>query len=223
MTEDTARDQAPILADRDRLNLHQLRLLEWMESRTSAEQKKRLDRDAQSADPIARAAPDRWALTRDVDLYSWQDDCIRSWFEAGQRGTVKVVTGGGKTLLALAIAERLQNNNDSDLRLAIVVPTIVLMNQWYEEFEQRSNLPGSMVGRLGGGYDDNFSEGRRILICVLASAYKMLPALVNEDIGSHLLLIADECHRVGATEMSKVLSVRRKYSLGLSATPEREE
>jgi superfamily II DNA or RNA helicase len=61
------------------------------------------------------------------------------------------------------------------------------------------------------------------LITVLASAYKMLPSFVNEEIGNHLLLVADECHRVGATEMSKVLAVRRKYSLGLSATPEREE
>jgi superfamily II DNA or RNA helicase len=223
MTEDSARDQAPILADRDRLNLHQLRLLEWMESRTSAEQKKRLDKDGQKAEPVARATPESWVLTRGVELYSWQEDCIRSWFNAGRRGTVKVVTGGGKTLLALAIAERLQNSEDADLRIAIVVPTIVLMNQWYEEFEQRSNLPVWIVGRLGGGYNDNFSEGRRILITVLASAYKMLPSLVNEDIGSHLLLIADECHRVGATEMSKVLAVRRKYSLGLSATPERDE
>ena len=51
----------------------------------------------------------------------------------------------------------------------------------------------------------------------------MLPSLVNEEVGHHLMLIADECHRVGATEMSKVLSVRRRYSLGLSATPDREE
>ena len=223
MTEDMAPEQPALLADRDRLSLHQLRLLEWMESRTAAEQKKRFNRDTQDAQPLPRTAPEHWALTRDVELYSWQEDCIRSWFDAGQRGTVKVVTGGGKTLLALAIAERLQNHEDADLRVAIVVPTIVLMNQWYEEFEQRSNLPGWVIGRLGGGYADNFAEGRRILIAVLASAYKMLPSLVNEDIGSHLLLIADECHRVGATEMSKVLTVRRKYSLGLSATPEREE
>jgi superfamily II DNA or RNA helicase len=223
MTEDMAPEQPALLADRDRLSLHQLRLLEWMESRTAAEQKKRFNRDTQDAQPLPRTAPEHWALTRDVELYSWQEDCIRSWFDAGQRGTVKVVTGGGKTLLALAIAERLQNHEDADLRVAIVVPTIVLMNQWYEEFEQRSNLPGWVIGRLGGGYADNFAEGRRILIAVLASACKMLPSLVNEDIGSHLLLIADECHRVGATEMSKVLTVRRKYSLGLSATPEREE
>src|SRR5581483_8271869 len=223
MSEDRAQEPDVLLCDRDRLNRHQLRRIEWMESRAAAERKKRFSRGAQDPEPVPQAVPERWALTRDVALYSWQKDCIQSWFDAGHRGTVKVVTGGGKTVLALAIAERLQNHEDADLRVAIVVPTIVLMNQWYEEFEQRSNIPAWAIGRLGGGFDDNFSEGRRILITVLASAYKMLPSFVNEEIGNHLLLVADECHRVGATEMSKVLAVRRKYSLGLSATPEREE
>lgn len=224
MTENTPRPPEPSLSDDDRLRLQQLRLMEWMETRTAAETKRRIDRDDKGSAPaIPDALPERWELTRGVNLYSWQEDCIRSWFDAGCRGTVKVVTGGGKTLLALAIAERLQNQSAAGLRLAIVVPTIVLMNQWYEEFEQRCNLPVWAIGRLGGGYDDNFSGNRRILITVLASAYKMLPPLVNDEIGRDLLLVADECHRAGASEMSKVLSVKRAYSLGLSATPEREE
>jgi len=42
-------------------------------------------------------------------------------------------------------------------------------------------------------------------------------------VADHLLLVADECHRVGAPEMSAVLDTPRSYVLGLSATPEREE
>ena len=223
MTEDTKAQPMGPLSDHDRLQLHQLRLIEWMEARITAEQKRGSSKVTPDQQAPPTLLPERWQLMRDVKLYSWQEECIESWFNAGQRGTAKVVTGGGKTLLALAIAERLQNREDPDLRVAIVVPTIVLMNQWYEELEQRSNIPAWAIGRLGGGHDDNFSGGRRILIAVLASAYKMLPSLVNDEIGSHLLFIADECHRVGATEMSKVLSVSRKYSLGLSATPERED
>src|SRR5580658_4944751 len=223
MTDDNANPPDSSLSDQDRLQLQQLRLIEWIENRAAADQKKRTDKEIKEAGAPPDPLPEMWKLTRGVELYSWQEDCIRSWFDAGRRGTVKVVTGGGKTVLALAIAERLQRQSDADLRVAIVVPTIVLMNQWYEELEQRSNLPGWSIGRLGGGYDDNFSGERRILIAVLASAYKMLPSLVNEEIGRHLLLIADECHRAGATEMSKVLSVKRAFSMGLSATPEREE
>ena len=166
----------------------------------------------------------KWRLTKGIRLYPWQKDCISSWFSAGYRGTVKVVTGAGKTILGLAIAEHLHNEHNSDLHIAIVVPTIVLMNQWYDEIIDRSNLPPTAIGRLGGGYKDDFSNDTRILICVLVSASKKLPEIVkNADIGKNLLFIADECHRTGATQMSRVLTTPRKYSLGLSATPERTD
>jgi superfamily II DNA or RNA helicase len=62
------------------------------------------------------------------------------------------------------------------------------------------------------------------LVAVLASASEQLPRLVKDaGVGDHLLLVADECHRAGATEMSKVFRTRRRWSLGLSATPERED
>jgi superfamily II DNA or RNA helicase len=139
------------------------------------------------------------------------------------KGTVKVVTGGGKTLLALSVAEKVQNALDKELRLAVVVPTIVLMHQWYDALLEHGNLPAQAIGRLGGGYDEDF-ENRRVLIAVLTSASKQLPKLVRKaKVGRHLLLIADECHRTGAKEMSEVFKTERRWSLGLSATPERED
>src|SRR5205823_902400 len=78
--------------------------------------------------------------------------------------------------------------------------------------------------RLGGGYDEGFTGGKRILITVLASASERLPRLVKEaNVEEHLMLVADECHRAGASEMSKVLKTKCRWSLGLSATPERED
>ena len=114
--------------------------------------------------------PERWELTRGIDLHSWQKQCVDAWFKAGERGILKVVTGAGKTILALAIAERLQQTTAQDLRLAIVVPTIVLLAQWREELIERSNLPPEAIGSLGGGSDDTFSDDTRVLICVLNSA-----------------------------------------------------
>ena len=73
-------------------------------------------------------------------------------------------------------------------------------------------------------HSDELAGNRRVLIAVLASARKLLPAQVRSaGIGEHLLLVADECHRVGAPEMSAVLETPRAYSLGLSATPERDD
>ena len=67
-------------------------------------------------------------------------------------------------------------------------------------------------------------DPRRVLITVLASASAQLPKLVKEaNVEEHLMLVADECHRAGANEMSKVFKAKRRWSLGLSATPERED
>jgi superfamily II DNA or RNA helicase len=202
------------------LRLHQLSLLEWM---ATAGRKRFVD-DAPTMLPEAVGPPSLWTLTQGIEPYSWQRQCIAKWLEKKGRGTVKVVTGVGKTLLALQIAEFVQNTEDKDLRLAVVVPTIVLMHQWYDVILKHGNIPADAIGRLGGGYDEGFNGGKCILISVLASASERLPKLVKDsNIEEHLMLIADECHHAGATEMSKVLKTKCRWSLGLSATPERDD
>lgn len=207
----------------EQLMLHQLRLLEWM---ATTGRKRFVDEDTESNDHDEQPSvvPEKWELTKGIEPYAWQQKCIDNWFAAGGRGTVKVVTGGGKTLLALAIAERVQNTKDNELRLAIVVPTIVLMHQWYDALLEHGNLPREAIGRLGDNHKDDFENGRRILITVLATARTQLPRVVKKSkIGRNLMLVADECHRTGAKEMSQVFKATRRWSLGLSATPERED
>jgi superfamily II DNA or RNA helicase len=173
--------------------------------------------------PQLDSLPDSWELTRGLTLHDWQKACVEAWFQASQRGVLKVVTGAGKTILALAIAQRLQQSERSSLRVAVVVPTVVLLNQWKEELAAHSNLPSSAIGLMGGGHSDGFNDEIRVLICVLNSAAKKLPGEVERTgIGNDLLLIVDECHRAGASEMKKVFAAKRAFSLGLSATPERE-
>ena len=219
MTQENSKNKIIIFNPEDRLLLHQLRLLEWMDVKCSNEEEVE-----EGEVPVVQALPDKWNLTKDVTLYPWQKECVNSWFENKGRGTVKVVTGGGKTKLALAIIEKLQNTKLPELRVVIIVPTIVLMNQWYEEISKSSNIPAKFIAKRGGGYKEDFSDGSRILICVLASACKELPKLVKDaKVGSNLLLIADECHRFGAKKMAHVFEAERAYSLGLSATPERDE
>lgn len=209
------------LSSQDHLILHQLQLLEWLDSKTPEDEK--LSNKQAVITERAEAIPEKWQLTRGISLYEWQKACVDRWFEQ-KRGTIKVVTGAGKTVLALAIAEQLQNTSVPELRVTIVVPTIVLMNQWVEEFANKGNLPPDAIGRLGGGYKEDFSKGKRILIGVLASASKELPGIVDRaGIGQNLFFVADECHRLGSKEMSRVFQTKRAFNLGLSATPERED
>lgn len=176
-----------------------------------------------AGDAHSSGLPEKWELTRGLELRSWQKECVDQWFTRGGRGVIKVVTGAGKTILAIALVERLQQTQAADLRVAIVVPTIVLLEQWREELLSRSNLPASAIGLLGGGEDAEFNERTRIIIGVLNSASRKLPDLVKSaGIGNSLILIVDECHRAGSAEMQKVFRTERAYSLGLSATPERD-
>jgi superfamily II DNA or RNA helicase len=220
MSQSKGLDKIFMFGGEEQLLLHQLRLCEWQSNRLQTNDSIK----SETSDSLKTTLPQKWRLTQGVELYQWQDDCLEKWIKNQFRGTAKVVTGGGKTLLALSIAERLQNTIQPDLRVAIVVPTIVLMHQWYDEIIEKGNLPKAAIGRLGGGYKDGFKGKHRILISVLASAQKELPKQVNKGkVGDKLLFIADECHRLGAKEMARVFNTERKYNLGLSATPERDD
>ncbi|MDB6171859.1 MAG: hypothetical protein JWL59_1170 [Chthoniobacteraceae bacterium] len=209
------------LQPNDEVLLQQLLQMQFWQKKHPAAADKPEETAAASAE--VALLPDKWELTRGVTLHSWQNECIGNWFSAGCRGVIKVVTGAGKTMLALAIAERLQQTREPDLRIAIVVPTVVLLDQWREELLSRSNLPSTAIGLMGSGEDAVFNTQTRILVCVLNSASRKLPDLVKETgAGSSLLLIVDECHRAGAAEMQKIFRTDRAFSLGLSATPERD-
>lgn len=113
--------------------------------------------DGDETDAVETAAapttiPDRWQLVPPgIALHAWQKECLPIWLdEHGGRGTVKVATGGGKTLFALAAMQALQNGKEPDLRVVIVVPTIPLMVQWKSEL-LRGNVPESAIAFRGGG------------------------------------------------------------------------
>lgn len=167
--------------------------------------------------------PVDWRLMpENISLHAWQRECLPLWLSKG-RGTVKVATGGGKTLFALAAAERLQNTREPDLRLVIVVPTIPLMFQWYDELKN-SNLPLDAIGLMGGNQDLSPSGRMRVLICVLASARDRLETFINTCGWSHspIMLVVDECHHANAAQGRRIFAINAPYTLGLSATPEQD-
>ena len=164
--------------------------------------------------------PKRWRLVPEgVALHEWQRECLSLWLADG-RGTVKVATGGGKTLFALAAGQELQNEREPDLRLVVVVPTIPLMFQWRDEV-LRGNLPPAAIGLMGGAQGLPPLEGIRVLICVLNSAREKLVGLVRRaDWSRRMLLVVDECHRSAAEQASQIFETKPRFTLGLSATPE---
>ncbi|HEV2035454.1 MAG TPA: DEAD/DEAH box helicase [Candidatus Dormibacteraeota bacterium] len=163
-----------------------------------------------------------WQL-RGFTLHAWQADAVDCWCRGADgrafRGTLEVFTGGGKSLIALACAERVMRQAPAT-RVAIVVPTHALAWQWRNVVLANTDLDPQQVGLLGAGSLDTLSN-RPVLVCVLNSAAKRLPEMASR--AKPLLLVVDECHRAGAAEFSRVLQTRADFTLGLSATPARDE
>lgn len=164
-------------------------------------------------------------------LYPWQEKCLKQWQKKQYHGIVHVVTGGGKTHLALAAAKLLEGQFCiSKLRIKIVVPTASLMTQWASSI---LDFFGESISRRDIGL---YYSGRRdtpdrpFMIYVINSARYSLARHVIQDFkeGFHVFFIADECHRYIGSENRKIFeflpaasSCPQQYaSLGLSATPE---
>src|SRR5258708_4754881 len=139
------------LTPEERLKLQQLRQASFWHERFPS----LTSEPARAADEELVLVPEQWELTHGVDLHNWQRQCVDAWFANGRRGIIKVVTGAGKTILALAIAERLQKQQP-ELRVVVVVPTIVLLDQWRDELTTRGNLPHTAIGLMVGGGMDGF-------------------------------------------------------------------
>lgn len=163
-------------------------------------------------------------------LYPWQEQCLKQWRKNHFHGIVNVVTGGGKTYLALAAAQQLEERvGRSRLRIKIVVPTASLLTQWAAAIADF--FDGSVSHRDIGLYYSGRRDtpDRLFMIYVINSARYSAARHVLKDIedGFTVFFIADECHRYTGSENQKIFeflpfikdSPDQYASLGLSATP----
>lgn len=166
----------------------------------------------------------------EYQLYLWQEKCLKEWKKKHCHGIVNVVTGAGKTYLALAAGELLRERTAvSDLRIKIVVPTASLLAQWGAAI--RNFFDGTVSRRDIGFYYSGQRDApdRLFMIYVINSARYSLARHIVRDLeeGFTVFLIADECHRYTGDENRKIFDFlpftkncpEQYASLGLSATP----
>ncbi|MDA8441624.1 MAG: DEAD/DEAH box helicase family protein [Peptococcaceae bacterium] len=165
-------------------------------------------------------------------LFPWQKECLNIWFHNQKKGIVNVVTGAGKTILALGAIARLEYELRAEqtpaLKIKIIVPKVFLANQWLQSIQQDLTVAKSDIGIYCGTHKD--LPTRKYMIYVVNSARYTLPQHLLHDFqqGSPVLLIADECHRYSSPENSRIFNfmsyltrnTANYYALGLSATPE---
>ncbi|MDA0775704.1 MAG: DEAD/DEAH box helicase [Proteobacteria bacterium] len=147
-----------------------------------------------------------------MKLREWQAKAFPLWWSK-KRGIVKVVTGGGKTVFAIHCLTRYLEEN-KDHSIFIVVPSIALLDQWYEGLQKDFNE--KEIALNGGG--EHLEKLSRINLSTIDSVKN----IIEQFDASKTLLIVDECHKIGTEKRGEVLSNSWHATLGLSATPERD-
>ncbi len=146
-------------------------------------------------------------IRMNIELRPYQKEALNTWIEHQCRGSVCLPTGSGKSWVAL---KAMAHVNQSAL---VVLPTIDLMNQWYEII---SDAFGVDVGILGGGYH----EIRDLTVTTYDSAYIHVDKYGNR----FGLLIFDEVHHLPAMTYSHIPEMSiAPFRLGLSATYQRTD
>lgn len=140
-------------------------------------------------------------------LRPYQKEAIQAWITAGGQGSVCLPTGSGKSWVALKIMEHVSKST------LVVLPTLDLMNQWYDLL---CNAFGVEVGILGGGYH----EIRDLTVTTYDSGY-----IHMDQYGNHFaFLIFDEVHHLPSATYSHIPEMSiAPYRLGLTATYERPD
>jgi len=147
-----------------------------------------------------------------LKLREWQEAAFPLWWER-KRGIVKVVTGGGKTVFAIHCLKKYleENSNNS---IFIVVPSIALLDQWYEGLQL--SFKNNEIALNGGG--ERLNKLSKITISTIDSVKN----IIEYFDASKTLLIVDECHKIGTEKRGETLTNHWHATLGLSATPERD-
>ncbi|USN45472.1 MAG: DEAD/DEAH box helicase [Candidatus Woesearchaeota archaeon] len=146
-----------------------------------------------------------------MDLWPWQEDALAALAKTDYNGVLKVASGKGKTVLALAVIEKILSEHQGSKAL-VVVPTINLMHQWAEEINKF--IPQRTHSFYFG---EEKNESGDVVIAVINSATS------HSFVSTFRMKVLDEIHHYGAELYQGIFSVPTMHTIGLSATPERDD
>ena len=172
-------------------------------------------------------------LEYDSGDFAHQGKAIQAWEAADRRGILEMATGSGKTITAMICAARLQDAVSDGLLVVISAPYRPLIEQWCEEVRlfgvdpvDLTTAGGSRpraqaIGQAGRSLRTGMSRTEVLVVSndILCTDEfnRRLAAAPGEK-----LLVADECHNLGADSFIASPPEYFSYRLGLSATPERQ-
>ncbi|HAJ62208.1 MAG TPA: DNA phosphorothioation system restriction enzyme [Cyanobacteria bacterium UBA8543] len=164
-----------------------------------------------------------------IQLRQYQQQAVANWFSNQGRGTLKMATGSGKTITALAIATELYQKIGLQA-LLVVCPYRHLVTQWARECQNFNLEPILAFENVRSWHSQlstqlyNVHSGNQPFITVITTN----ATLIGEGLQSQLkyfpdktLIVGDEAHNLGSRRLEESLPRNIGLRLGLSATPER--
>ena len=169
-------------------------------------------------------------LPDDLSLRKYQHQAVANWLENKGRGTLKMATGSGKTIIALAIAVELYQQIGLQV-LLIVCPYRHLVTQWSRECQKFNLQPliamtrtDNWQGELSNRLYNLANDARSFLTIITTNS-----TLISTGFQSQLkyfpaktLMVGDEAHNLGSAKIESSLPRNIGLRLALSATPERQ-
>lgn len=149
-----------------------------------------------------------------LEFRDYQYDSITDWLNKS-RGLVKSATGSGKSAIIYAITRWFV---DQDMRVLIVTPSTMLVDQTYSDQEDYSSHNGFDVAanaqKVYGGQSKDITKN--IVISVWNSIYKLNSKFFN----TFDCVIVDEAHRATGTSLQTLLDkcTDVKYRIGFTGT-----
>ena len=166
-----------------------------------------------------------------VQLFNYQLSAIEEWKKQNYRGIFDMATGTGKTYTRLGAVTKLFHNVKR-LAVIIVCPYQHLVEQWVEDILKFNLLP--VIGYSTSSQRDwkrrlendvfDFKIGVIDTMCFVTTNATFSTKYVQSQLsklGNNTLLMIDEAHNFGASQLRELLNNRYQYRLALSATLER--
>jgi DNA phosphorothioation system restriction enzyme len=177
-------------------------------------------------DPVPLGSPQ---LPVNLQLRSYQQQAVSNWFQNQGRGTLKMATGSGKTITALAIATQLYQQIGLQV-LIVVCPFRHLVTQWGRECE-KFNLQPILACESIHKWQSKFSHQlarinthqQEFLTIITTNETLITPGFQTQlkYLPDRTLIIGDEVHNLGAKKRAASLPRNVGLRLALSATPKR--
>jgi len=168
-------------------------------------------------------------LPNNLKLRDYQHQAVLNWFKNKGRGTLKMATGSGKTITALAIMTELYQQIGLEL-LLVICPYRHLVTQWEKECQKFNLMPilafenvQSWQNILSNQLYNIRAKNQAFITIITTNS-----TFITDGFQSQLkffpeksLIVGDEVHHLGSPRLESCLPRQIGLRLALSATPDR--